>query len=290
MHINNKSPMKNNKRFDSKNFIMFFLYVQMEVERVKYMLTGSIVIGILLMFLVIGSADGYVYSIAGLDNDSEPIYGEVGDEITIEVVNSDAPINLYIMNSDIWWDYIPPKDTLLSYSIDVRSDNYEMIFGDKNDVYDIEIISCSGNVDLYICDDYYSLFGGEVDIDWSVENVSSGSWTWTQPNSETWYFVVGNADSSDVDVDIQFRKDYSDDFDWSKTNVDSGKFKWTMPNDQSWYLVIENPNEDTVSSEVIIGGGSFLNEGSDACGEVMIGGVLVLGALVAIITVVKKKF
>lgn len=223
----------------------------------------GVLIGLMLLISVVvfaTSVNAKSYSINENEMESVAIYGDSGDKITINLNSADKNVNLYIMEFSDYLDYEVLETSI--YSIDEQNSDFEFILAESGDLLEIELISASASINLYIVDDYWDWDGDETDIDWEKKSVTSGDWTWTQPNDESWYLIMENPHDSDVDVKIRITKKVP--INWEKKNIKSGSWEWAMPNDESWYLVVENRNDVTVNVDVVIGGGSILNEGSDS--------------------------
>ena len=255
---------------------------------IKWKAAIGLTLSIAFCVIAIGNVSGYTYGIDGKDYDAQAIYGDANDNIEIQLVSSDESINLYIMTFTGYLDYESISDSTYDYTIDAGDDDYQGFYGDKNDIYDIELISSSGEISLFIADEYLNI-SGNADIDWSAEDVTSGQWTWTQPNDETWYLVLINEGSTDIDASIIVRINVDSEVSWSQIGVTGGTWDWNMETDDSWYLVIENPTDTKTNVELVISGGSFLNEGEDACDSMLIAGILILAAVVFISSFVIKR-
>jgi hypothetical protein len=256
------------------------------MKRISFMM---ITFGIAAILLIPFSTMGYSYYIAPGDNDSQTIFGSAGDDISIDLVSTDQPIDLLIMTFSDYLGYNSPADDTTTYTVDAGDDDFELVMGNSGDVFEIELISSTQPVDLMMADDF--MFMETADIDWSQTGVTSGEWTWTKPDDEGWYLIINNTNAEDVVCEIRMSNTDAYDVVWSKTGVTEGAWAWRMPSDDMWELIILNPNDEPASVEVVIGGGNFLNEGSDAgCGEVMAAAIFVpLVAILMLALYVKKR-
>lgn len=90
------------------------------------------------------------------------------------------------------------------YSLEPYETETINLYGNSGDVYEIELVSATTPVDIYIMEfDEYLKVSTEYDhdpdnakYDFAKKGTTEGKWTWTQPNDESWILLIKNPSTS----------------------------------------------------------------------------------------------
>ena len=96
--------------------------------------------------------------------------------------------------------------------VEVEEQNGVWIFleGGKNDEFTIILHESTHPVDIWILSqsNYQNYFTGQsFEIEWKVEGVTKGEWTWEMKNNDQWIFLINNPNNVSTEVDYSLKND-----------------------------------------------------------------------------------